>query len=319
VIAAVRHAKEYRLWDFDANAPEPRLRERLNFNGCTGPGQFLQNDVLTLNHRRYPTPTTTPTSCPTPSPTEPATVAPTWTTTPTATVPASATHSPTQTSTIAPTATRMPHPAYLPIALRERCTPDKQRVDAALVIDASSSMLDHTATGRTKLAAAIEAAGTFLHQLQMVAGDQAAIVAFNADAWLLQPLTSDRYALDAALASIEPALQTCLVCGVDVAANELASDRRDPDNTPVMIVLTDGLSNPLPASDAVVRAEDAKRSGVVIYTIGLGDELDFDALEQIASGPESFYRAPDAEQLADIYRQIAVEIPCPAESFWGGR
>jgi Mg-chelatase subunit ChlD len=192
-------------------------------------------------------------------------------------------------------------------------------VDVVLVIDASSSMLLPTGTGRTKLAAAIEAAGIFLDQLQLIAGDQVAIVAFNADAVLLQTLSSDRSDLAAALASIEPALQTCLVCGVDVAAEELASERRNPDNTPVLIVLTDGLSNPRPASEAVAQADQAKKAGVVVYTIGLGDTLDFEALRQIASAPEFFYRAPDAEDLADIYRQIAVEIPCPKEEFWGRR
>jgi Mg-chelatase subunit ChlD len=106
---------------------------------------------------------------------------------------------------------------------------------------------------------------------------------------------------------------------VDVGATELASDRRDLDNTPVMIVLTDGLSNPRPASEAVTRAGEAKRKGVVIYTIGLGDTLDFEALRQIASEPDHFYHAPRGEQLADIYRQIAVEIPCPAGQFWPWR
>ena len=35
--------------------------------------------------------------------------------------------------------------------------------------------------------------------------------------------------------------------------------------------------------------------------------------------PAFAYRAPDAEDLADIYRAIAVAIPCPAGGFWGGR
>ena len=83
-------------------------------------------------------------------------------------------------------------------------------------------------------------------------------------------------------------------CGVDAAADELASDRRDPNNTPVMIVLTDGLSNPRPAIEPVNRAREAKLAGAVIYATGLGETLDFDALEQIASAPELFFRAPDA-------------------------
>ena len=53
--------------------------------------------------------------------------------------------------------------------------------------------------------------------------------------------------------------------------------------------------------------------------VGIGTELDWDALERMASKPEHFYHTPSAEVLAGIYREIAVEIPCPAEGFWGGR
>jgi hypothetical protein len=37
----------------------------------------------------------------------------------------------------------------------------------------------------------------------------------------------------------------------------------------------------------------------------------------IASGVGNW--APDAEDLADIYRRIAMMIPCPREQFWGRR
>lgn len=39
----------------------------------------------------------------------------------------------------------------------------------------------------------------------------------------------------------------------------------------------------------------------------------------MASRPAWAYRAPDAEDLAAIYRAIAVAIPCPKDAFWGGR
>ena len=55
------------------------------------------------------------------------------------------------------------------------------------------------------------------------------------------------------------------------------------------------------------------------FTVGLGDELDVWALEAMASRPSYFHRAPDGEDLRAIYRAIAVEIPCPAKDYWGGR
>jgi len=106
---------------------------------------------------------------------------------------------------------------------------------------------------------------------------------------------------------------------VSIADEELAGPRRDGSNVPVMIVLTDGKSNPRPASEAVERARVAKERGVVIFTIGLGEDLDLSALEEMASGRGYFYRAPDAEDLAQIYASIAVTIPCSTSAFWGGR
>jgi len=251
-----------------------------------------------------------------PTPSASPTVADTATSTPRPTN----TRVPTVTATATRTPTRTPGPIHLPLALTERCTRARQRTDVVLVVDASSSMLEPTAAGRPKLDAAIAAAGTFLDQLQLDAGDQAAIVSFNADATLRAELTADRASLDAALASITPASQTCLVCGVDTGADELASSRRRADNTPLLIMLTDGLSNPRPASEAVERAAEAKAAGVVIHTIGLGDTLDFDALEAMATEPgDFFHRAPDGEDLAAIYEQIAVEIPCPPSRYWGRR
>jgi Mg-chelatase subunit ChlD len=195
----------------------------------------------------------------------------------------------------------------------------QQRAAIALAVDASTSMLQPGNAAQTKLELAVDAAREFLDLLRLDAGDQAAIVAFNDTATLLAGLTSDRGALGAALDAIETAQHTCLVCAVDVAATELASERHDRANTPVLILLTDGKSNPRPASEAVLRATEAKRAAILIFTIGLGTEVDDAALEAIASQPSYFYRAPTADQLGDIYHQIAVAIPCPAEGFWGRR
>jgi hypothetical protein len=86
-----------------------------------------------------------------------------------------------------------------------------------------------------------------------------------------------------------------------------------------MIVLTDGRANPVPVSVAEDEARAAKDAGVLLFTVGLGDDLDTDALRRMASRPDYSYVAPDAEALAGIYRGIAVAIPCPADAFWGRR
>jgi Mg-chelatase subunit ChlD len=180
-------------------------------------------------------------------------------------------------------------------------------------------MLEPTRTGDTKLTAAIEAVEVFLDHLQFASGDQAAIISFNADAALLQPLTTDRQLLDTALAAITTAQQTRIHLGIEKAHEELTSPRHQQGNASVMIVLTDGRANPDPVEWAVARASEAKSAGIVIFTIGLGNELDREALREMATTPDHFYHAPTADDLSDIYRQIAVEIPCPKEEFWGRR
>jgi hypothetical protein len=287
---------------------------------CTD-GMNFPNDIVTLNGRIPPPETPTPppsaTSTPTAVPTD--TPIPTDTPTATATVTPSATIVPSATPTPTPTSTRVPVPVYLPLLLREDCIPGTQRVDVALVIDASSSMLEHTAAGRPKLEAAVSAASTFLDQLHFDRGDQAAVVAFNSSAMLLAPLSADRGALNTALGGITTAQFTRIDLGIAVARSALAASSRRGSNLPVMIVLTDGKANPVPAEVAVDEASAAKADGVVVFTVGLGAELDIEALRGMATRPEYFYVAPDAEALAGIYRGIAVAIPCPAAGFWGRR
>ena len=203
--------------------------------------------------------------------------------------------------------------------LRERCIPGTQRTDVVLVLDASSSMQEHTTANRTKLDAAVAAASTFLDQLHFDLGDQAAVVAFNSTASLLAPLTTDRSALNAALAGITTAQYTRLDTGIASARTELAGPHHHATNTPVMIILTDGRANPVPVSVAEAEARSAKAAGMVVFAIGLGTDLDTEALRNMATRPEYFYTAPDAEALAGIYRGIAVAIPCPAAAFWGRR
>jgi len=303
-----------------------RIEYRRSLTACLEESN-LPNDIWTANG--LITPTATPTSDMLPTPTISAT--------PTATGRPSDTPQPTSTATPRPsatpttTATPEPRPIYLPVALAERCDPSRQRIDVVLVIDASSSMADLTRAGRPKIDAALDAARAFLDLLALdeansdpgapgADGDQAAIVAFNADAWLLAPLIDDRSALDAALDTVTLAQQTRLDRAVAVGAEALAdTSRRRAGNVPVLVLLTDGRANPVPVDAAVAEAAAAKAAGVTLFTIGLGEEIDAEALAAMASTPSGFLSAPDAEDLAAAYTQVARSIPCPANAWWGAR
>ena len=242
----------------------------------------------------------------------PATETPIPSATPTITPSRTPTTTPTATATA--TSTREPQPLFLPIALGERCDESRRAADVVLVIDASTSMLEATGAGRTKLEAALSAARTFIGTLNLATGrDRAAIVSFNASARVMQAMTSDAAALEASLAAIEVAQQTCLPCAIEVGVSALG-ESEGRVSTQTLIVLTDGQSNPRPASEAVDLAAEAKADSVLIFTIGIGDALDVDALQAIASEPGYFFRSADAGDLDAIYAEIGSLIPCP--TFW---
>jgi Mg-chelatase subunit ChlD len=189
-------------------------------------------------------------------------------------------------------------------------------VDVVLVLDASTSMMADDGTGQTKLASAQSAIRVFLDALRFDAGDQAALVAFNDDAEVLQPLTGQRLEMEAALERVQEGPLTRIDLGIDAATNELASARADPANAPVMIILTDGRANPVGPEVAVARAAEAKAAGITVFAVGLGGDIDFEALTLLTSGADRFYHSPSPAELAGIYRRIAVLLPCPDGGYW---
>lgn len=249
-----------------------------------------------------PTPSATPSWSPTPRPSR----------TPTKT--------PSPTLSPSPTPTRTPklEPIYLPILVKDHCDPRYQHVDVVLVIDASTTMLYETRAGRMKIEAAKEAASLFLDHMKFP-GDQAALVSFNIKATVHLGLSGDRQALKTALAGITNEEFTRIHLGIEAAHDLLTGTQRIADNTPAMIVLSDGISNPDPVRYALDAAKAAKEDGIAIYTVGLGEDIEVEALTEMASRPGMYYHAPDGEDLGPIYEEIAHEIPCPPSAYWPHR
>jgi uncharacterized protein (DUF58 family) len=219
---------------------------------------------------------------------------------------------------------------YLPMAKNEPCIPEERHADVVLVLDMSTSMYRRTLSDRTKHEAAIEAARLFVDELRLTPGptggyDRVAIVGFNDKAWTSAELTNDRASidrgLDSLLARIAEGTRLDLALREGMAVIQRAD--RAAGNLPVMILLTDGLPNrvPTPApsgsqADAVIAVGTAvKDAGIRVFTVGLGLEDDvLDALlSSVASQPADYYFAPDGDDLAAIYRQIAGRIvECPS-------
>ena len=82
------------------------------------------------------------------------------------------------------------------------------------------------------------------------------------------------------------------------------------------MLLTDGLPNPVSADVVRQVADDVKRGGVTVYAIGLGKDVNADLLRAVATTRDAYYASPDGDDLASLYRRIAVRLRCPGAQFW---
>jgi len=223
---------------------------------------------------------------------------------------------PTATPTLTPFPTRTPTPtgpfyAHLPIAARQRCLDADIGADVVVVLDNSGSMNEPARPGaaESKMEAAVTAALVLVERMRDV--DRIAVVTFDEDAELVQPLSGDRALIEAALRSITTGAGTRIDRGLRAAIDELMGERRIEGNTRAIALLTDGRSS-VESEVVLTRAEEARAESDRLFVIGLGgaDELDFDLLEAVAGRTDDFHVAPDAAQLEAIYAAIALSLEC---------
>lgn len=174
-------------------------------------------------------------------------------------------------------------------------------VATSIVIDRSGSM---TGPGRTRLEDAKAGANEFINNFG--SGDQGQVIAFDSSnsIEIIERWTQDTTALTNAVDSITAGGSTALYDTV-IKAVEEATERVGRS---AVIVLADGQDND--SNNSIETAIDrANQENVPVYTIGLGDTLDPDALEQIATetGAE-FYASADDGDLEGIYQSISESL-----------
>jgi Ca-activated chloride channel family protein len=182
-------------------------------------------------------------------------------------------------------------------------------LSVSLLIDTSSSMDD-------RMPWAQRAAADFVARLRST--DVAEIISFDSRVEVLQPFTSDKALLDAAIRRTKAGGSTALYNAVYVALKELGKARpnaADEVRRQVIVVLSDGED-----TSSLVTIEQmldfAKRSQTVIYTIGLGwaesttkrSDGEF-LLRQLALETGGRLFTPKRpEDLLDVYGRIAQEL-----------
>lgn len=191
---------------------------------------------------------------------------------------------------------------FLPLVMRGFCPPQRP-FDVALVMDTSSSMSGE------KLASTRVAASEFLDLLPMPPS-RAAVVAFSANAQVIQPLTTDRARAAAALDNLPRDEGTRIDLALNVARQALTGADASPNHAKVIVLLTDGMQSGAPPQEAINAAAAARRAGITVFTIGVGPDADQDFLVRLAGDPDRHYPAADESSLLKIYRAIAGTLPC---------
>lgn len=131
-------------------------------------------------------------------------------------------------------------------------------VSMGILIDSSGSMLDK----RTEVD---NAALRLLNESNP--RDSAFVVNFNTQAYLDQPITMDRVALERGIDRFEARGETAMYDAVVASADELSHHAKEPKQ--VLLIITDGADNAsrLTRDEAIRRVQSL--GGPVVYTIGL--------------------------------------------------
>ncbi|RMH77078.1 MAG: VWA domain-containing protein, partial [Calditrichaeota bacterium] len=134
-------------------------------------------------------------------------------------------------------------------------------LDVVLVMDHSDSMGDTILTllglAQSKIDNAKKAATAFVDKMDMNL-DRVALVAFNDEASLRQPLGSDAAGVKTAIDRLDVDGGTEIDAGLQAAYQELAAHGR-PEATQIILILSDGQSDP---EAAIQAAEAAKGAGI---------------------------------------------------------
>ena len=179
-------------------------------------------------------------------------------------------------------------------------------VDVVLILDRSGSM-----SGK-KIIDAQNAAIAFLNFIDEK--DRVALVSYShtiSAGELTYMTSSNKEKLKNDIKSLKATGRTDIYNAIIAAIQILSANPRE--NAPlVAILLTDGLHNwptPLPDSEFIALAEQAKNKDIIIYTIGLGRDVNEPLLKKIASITNGkYYFAASSSELKAIYEEIGSKL-----------
>lgn len=191
-------------------------------------------------------------------------------------------------------------PFELTLSLSADCPVEANgRADIYMLLDVSASMAE---SGKAE--AAVGAVREFIDNTDFER-HRIGLVPFNNRPYVALPLSDDPARVERALDLLPvPRGTTDIAAAMEMARNELKLGKR-LEAVAVMVLLTDGQSS---ESGMLAAADNARRDGVVIFTVGLGPDAATGPLQRTATSPDHYYHAPTAEELDAIYARIAAML-----------
>ena len=179
-------------------------------------------------------------------------------------------------------------------------TISSEPVSVLLIIDKSNSM--GPLFGSNAIVSAKRAASDFVNRLSPA--DEAALISFSNSPSFDQDWTNNYTLLKSRINAISTSGGTGIWDALVTASNIIKTRTKKR----VMILLTDG--NDTESNSTFTTALTAvKNSNSILYTIGLGDDLDEASLKTLAGQTGGqYFAAPSASQLDAIYAAISREI-----------
>ncbi|MCK5831958.1 MAG: VWA domain-containing protein, partial [Methylococcales bacterium] len=174
--------------------------------------------------------------------------------------------------------------------------------DVMMVIDKSNSM------NGTLLQNEKNAAIFFANKAFSFPDNQVGVVSFHAFPTLDQPLTTNKPLVISAINRLRASGVTHIHRGLRKGLDEILANSVTPQR--IVILLTDG-RNVRAITDGMVRLDaiNASNDGIIIYTIGYGNNINEDLLRFVASKTHGqYYSAPQNSQLEGIFDQISQDI-----------
>jgi Ca-activated chloride channel family protein len=173
---------------------------------------------------------------------------------------------------------------------------ETRAITMAILIDTSGSMRD-------KIREVHAAAGAFVDTIREI--DNALVIDFDDNVFLIQDLTNDHEALREAITSTEPLGATSLFDALHAAYRKIGQI----DGRKAVILLSDGEDTSSQFGFKRVLNE-AKTNNTIVYTIGVGGgSIDKNVLEEFAqnTGGKAFF-VKKADELSQVYQRIADEL-----------